>query len=108
MSQGEDDTVYVALGKDVEQQKLTLLWALENFPGKKFFILHVHQPSKTIPCGKAIQSNSCGCISQDFRFYYFVGPLTLSFCFGLQLAETFLPTGLINKNSKNSKNLKGR
>uniref|UniRef100_A0A2C9VV46 RING-type E3 ubiquitin transferase n=1 Tax=Manihot esculenta TaxID=3983 RepID=A0A2C9VV46_MANES len=50
MSQGEDDTVYVALGKDVEQQKLTLLWALENFPGKKFCILHVHQPSKTIPC----------------------------------------------------------
>ncbi|KAJ9188329.1 hypothetical protein P3X46_003695 [Hevea brasiliensis] len=50
VSQGADDTVYVTLGKDVEQHKLTLLWALENFPGKKICILHVHQPSKMIPC----------------------------------------------------------
>ncbi|EEF50538.1 U-box domain-containing protein 33 [Ricinus communis] len=45
----DDDTVYVAVGKDFEENKLNLLWALENFPGKKFCILHVHQPAKMIP-----------------------------------------------------------
>ena len=52
----EDDTVYVAVGKDVAESKLTLLWALENFPSQKICLLHVHQPAKFIPMSKSILS----------------------------------------------------
>ncbi|KDP28620.1 hypothetical protein JCGZ_14391 [Jatropha curcas] len=51
----DDDTVYVAVGKDVEENKLNLLWALENFPGKNFCILHVHQPTRTIPVASRLK-----------------------------------------------------
>ncbi|KAK2650287.1 hypothetical protein Ddye_017776 [Dipteronia dyeriana] len=39
----EEDTIYVAVGKDVNENKLTLSWALRNFQGNHFCILHVHQ-----------------------------------------------------------------
>ncbi|KAF2315300.1 hypothetical protein GH714_038760 [Hevea brasiliensis] len=45
----DDDTVYVAVGKDFEENKLNLVWAIENFPGKRLCIIHVHQPAKMIP-----------------------------------------------------------
>lgn len=43
--------VYVALGRDVEQSKSTLLWALDNFDGH-FRILHVHQPDRIDTTGQ--------------------------------------------------------
>ncbi|CAN1157376.1 U-box domain-containing protein 33 [Linum perenne] len=46
----DDDVVYVAVGKNVEESKLNLMWALTNFPEEtRFCILHVHQPARTIP-----------------------------------------------------------
>ncbi|KAK0581872.1 hypothetical protein LWI29_019008 [Acer saccharum] len=44
----EEDTVYVAVGKDVNESKLTLSWALRNFGGDNFCILPVHQLPQTI------------------------------------------------------------
>ncbi|KAJ0113485.1 hypothetical protein Patl1_00457 [Pistacia atlantica] len=44
----QDETVYVAVGKDVNKCKSTLLWALQNFHGHKFCILHVHQLVRVI------------------------------------------------------------
>ncbi|KAI4372344.1 hypothetical protein MLD38_010586 [Melastoma candidum] len=38
-----NERVYVAVGSDVDDCRLTLKWALENFGGN-FRILHVHQP----------------------------------------------------------------
>ncbi|KAK4848240.1 hypothetical protein QYF36_010669 [Acer negundo] len=43
-----DETVYVAVEKDIDKSKMTLTWALNNFQGKKFCILHVQQLSKVI------------------------------------------------------------
>ncbi|KAK3194786.1 hypothetical protein Dsin_026096 [Dipteronia sinensis] len=43
-----DETVYVAVEKDIDKSKMTLTWALNNFIGKKFCILHVHQLAKVI------------------------------------------------------------
>ncbi|KAL5859692.1 hypothetical protein ACOSQ4_000988 [Xanthoceras sorbifolium] len=56
-SQANHDTVYVAVEKDIEKSKLTLSWALSNFHGKKFCILHVHQLAKVIAL---ISGNSPG------------------------------------------------
>ncbi|KAK4849055.1 hypothetical protein QYF36_020310 [Acer negundo] len=39
----KEDTIYVAVGKDVNENKLTLSWALRSFQGNHFCILHVHQ-----------------------------------------------------------------
>lgn len=47
-----DDTVYVAVGKDVGESKSTLLWAIQNFSMKKVCLVHVHQPAKIIPLSK--------------------------------------------------------
>ncbi|KAK4848925.1 hypothetical protein QYF36_018714 [Acer negundo] len=44
----EEDTVYVAVGKDVNESKLILSWALRNFRGDNFCILHVHRFRQTI------------------------------------------------------------
>ncbi|GKU96845.1 hypothetical protein SLEP1_g10035 [Rubroshorea leprosula] len=44
-----DDTVCIAVGREIEESKLTLWWALRRFPLKKFCILHVHQRAKAIP-----------------------------------------------------------
>ncbi|XVE77150.1 hypothetical protein DITRI_Ditri13aG0038300 [Diplodiscus trichospermus] len=43
----DDDTVYVAVG-EVEENELTLLWALHTLHPLKVCILHVYQPSKMI------------------------------------------------------------
>uniref|UniRef100_A0A2N9FJ82 RING-type E3 ubiquitin transferase n=1 Tax=Fagus sylvatica TaxID=28930 RepID=A0A2N9FJ82_FAGSY len=44
-----EDIIYVAVGEIVKESTSTLLWALQNSGGKRIGILHVHQPSKTIP-----------------------------------------------------------
>ncbi|TXG62886.1 hypothetical protein EZV62_009880 [Acer yangbiense] len=51
----EEDTVYVAVGKDVNESKLTLSWALRNFGGDNFCILHVHQLPQTITSSEEMQ-----------------------------------------------------
>ncbi|KAK0582071.1 hypothetical protein LWI29_021191 [Acer saccharum] len=43
-----DETVYIAVEKDIDKSKMTLTWALNNFHGKKFCILHVQQLAKVI------------------------------------------------------------
>ncbi|KAK7274409.1 hypothetical protein RIF29_15495 [Crotalaria pallida] len=44
-----DDTIYVAVAKDVKDSKLNLIWAVHNSRGKKIRILHVHVPAAMIP-----------------------------------------------------------
>ncbi|KAK3447180.1 hypothetical protein EUGRSUZ_A02766 [Eucalyptus grandis] len=43
---GGADTVFVAVGRDVEEGKATLRWALRHFPGKRIRLLHVQQPTR--------------------------------------------------------------
>ncbi|XP_031392769.1 U-box domain-containing protein 32 isoform X1 [Punica granatum] len=45
MGGAADETIFVAVGKSVESSKTTLLWALDNFVGKKICLLHVHRPA---------------------------------------------------------------
>ena len=40
-----EETIFVAVGKNIEQGERTLSWAVQNFLGKKICVLHVHQPS---------------------------------------------------------------
>ncbi|KAL8111316.1 U-box domain-containing protein 33-like [Apium graveolens] len=46
---GEEEMIYILVGKDVKESGSTLKWALRNFAAKKLCILHVHQPSQEIP-----------------------------------------------------------
>ncbi|KAA3459869.1 U-box domain-containing protein 32 isoform X2 [Gossypium australe] len=43
-----EDVIFVALGKNVEKSKTTLDWAVDNFPGKKICVLHVHRPTHVL------------------------------------------------------------
>ncbi|KAE9605398.1 hypothetical protein Lal_00024550 [Lupinus albus] len=44
-----DDTIYVAVAKNVKDSQLNLIWAIRNSKGKKICILHVHVPAAMIP-----------------------------------------------------------
>ncbi|KAK8464905.1 hypothetical protein PHAVU_010G099400 [Phaseolus vulgaris] len=44
-----NDTVYVAVAKDVKDSKLNLIWAIQNSGGRRICILHVHVPAPMIP-----------------------------------------------------------
>ncbi|KAK7292684.1 hypothetical protein RJT34_15535 [Clitoria ternatea] len=44
-----NDTIYVAVGKDVKDGKLNLVWAIQNSGGRRICILHVHVPASMIP-----------------------------------------------------------
>ncbi|XP_020217130.1 U-box domain-containing protein 33 isoform X2 [Cajanus cajan] len=44
-----NDTIYVAVAKDVKDSKLNLIWAIQNSGGKRVCILHVHVPAPMIP-----------------------------------------------------------
>ncbi|KAG5251565.1 U-box domain-containing protein [Salix suchowensis] len=44
-----EDKIFVAVGKSVKEYKWMLIWALQNSGGKRICIVHVHQPSQTIP-----------------------------------------------------------
>ncbi|XP_038892792.1 U-box domain-containing protein 32-like isoform X2 [Benincasa hispida] len=37
-----EDTIFVAVGTDVDDAEATLIWAVQNFTGKSFCLLHVH------------------------------------------------------------------
>ncbi|KAG4117873.1 hypothetical protein ERO13_D12G257500v2 [Gossypium hirsutum] len=43
-----EDVIFVAVGKNVEKSKTTLDWAVDNFPGKKICVLHVHRPTNVL------------------------------------------------------------
>ncbi|XP_010508085.1 PREDICTED: U-box domain-containing protein 33-like isoform X1 [Camelina sativa] len=44
-----EEKIFVAVGKNVWKNTSNLLWALENSEGNRICILHIHQPSPTIP-----------------------------------------------------------
>ncbi|XP_006294658.2 U-box domain-containing protein 33 isoform X1 [Capsella rubella] len=44
-----EEKIYVAVGRNVWKNTSNLLWALQNSEGNKICILHIHQPSPTIP-----------------------------------------------------------
>ncbi|XP_071688687.1 U-box domain-containing protein 33-like [Rutidosis leptorrhynchoides] len=47
-----EDKIYVAVGKDFKDSRLTLQWVIENRGGSTIIcILHVHQPSNKVPFG---------------------------------------------------------
>lgn len=48
----DDDRVYVAVGKDVKESKINIMWVVKNFHGKRVCLLHVLQPSQLIPFSK--------------------------------------------------------
>ncbi|XP_057476986.1 U-box domain-containing protein 32-like [Actinidia eriantha] len=43
-----ENTIFVAVGKNVKESKSTLLWALRSFAGKKICLLHVHEPAHSV------------------------------------------------------------
>ncbi|CAL5381937.1 unnamed protein product [Camellia sinensis] len=43
------DKMYVAVGKELKENKSTVLWALHNSGGRKICLLHVHEPAQWIP-----------------------------------------------------------
>lgn len=47
-----NDTIYVAVTKDVKESKSNLIWAVQHSEGKKICILHVHVPATMIPLSK--------------------------------------------------------
>nr|AFK41159.1 unknown [Lotus japonicus] len=53
-----NDTIYVAVAKDVKDSRLNLIWAIQNSGGKKICILHVHVPSHMIPISDSYQRAS--------------------------------------------------
>lgn len=45
----DEQVLFVALGKDVEEGATVLTYAVDNFKGMKICILHVHQPAQKMP-----------------------------------------------------------
>ncbi|CAL1404938.1 unnamed protein product [Linum trigynum] len=43
-----EETIFVAVGRNVEESKTALLWAVRNFSGMKICLLHVHQPASNV------------------------------------------------------------
>ncbi|XP_031281079.1 U-box domain-containing protein 33 isoform X2 [Pistacia vera] len=43
-----EETIFVAVGKNVEKSKTTLFWAAQSFLGKKICLLHVHKPAHVV------------------------------------------------------------
>ncbi|XP_031484501.1 U-box domain-containing protein 33-like [Nymphaea colorata] len=41
--------VYVAVGRNMKEERNKLLWSLEAYQGAKVVILHVHQPDQMVP-----------------------------------------------------------
>ncbi|KAK4266842.1 hypothetical protein QN277_023710 [Acacia crassicarpa] len=44
-----NDTIYVAVAKELKESKSNLTWAIQNSGGNKICILHVHVPATMIP-----------------------------------------------------------
>ncbi|KAG6725414.1 hypothetical protein I3842_02G031400 [Carya illinoinensis] len=55
-SMAEDMITYVAVGKDVQDCKSILSWALENNGGSRICIIHVHKPAKLFPLVRSLMT----------------------------------------------------
>ncbi|KAJ0113486.1 hypothetical protein Patl1_00456 [Pistacia atlantica] len=65
-----EDKIYVAVGKQVKESKLVLLWALQNSGGKRICIIHVHQPAQKIPVlGLGTKLPASSVSEQEVRAY---------------------------------------
>lgn len=54
-----EETIFVAVGKNVEESKQVLFWAVQNFSGKKICLLHVYQPKHAAePMDTSISADS--------------------------------------------------
>ena len=49
-----DNTIYVAVAKDVKESKSNLIWAIQYSGGRRICILHVHEPATRIPLSKCV------------------------------------------------------
>lgn len=49
-----EDTIYVAVGKNLEESKSVLSWALRSFCGRSICLLHVHQPIQLVSLSKLL------------------------------------------------------
>ena len=47
-----DDTIFIAVSKEVKDSRLNLIWAIQNSGGKRICILYIHVPAATIPLCK--------------------------------------------------------
>ncbi|CAK7337318.1 unnamed protein product [Dovyalis caffra] len=43
-----EETIFVAVGKNVEKSRRLLFWVLQSFAGKKICLLYVHQPANVV------------------------------------------------------------
>ncbi|KAJ6747965.1 hypothetical protein OIU79_029155 [Salix purpurea] len=43
-----EETIFVAVGKNVENNKRLLFWVLQSFAGKKICLLYVHRPANVV------------------------------------------------------------
>ena len=43
-----EETIFVAVGKNVENNKRLLFWVLQSFAGKKICLLYVHRPANVL------------------------------------------------------------
>jgi len=56
-----NETIYVAVAKDVKDSKLNLIWAIQNSGGRRICILHVHVPAPMIPLALS-KFAACVCV----------------------------------------------
>ncbi|KAJ4706002.1 U-box domain-containing protein kinase family protein [Melia azedarach] len=47
-----EETIFVAVGRNIEKSKTTLFWAVQNFAEKKICLLHVHKPIQVVAAFK--------------------------------------------------------
>jgi len=68
-----ENTVFVAVGKQVEESESVLMWAAEKFAKKKIIcILHIHQPAHLITlCEPSFFLNF---------FFFWYGTFEITFC----------------------------
>ena len=79
-----ENTVFVAVGKQVEESESVLMWAAEKFAKKKMIcILHIHQPAHIVTlCEPSFFLNFFFCmghlkllfVSLNFGVFGFVHP----------------------------------
>lgn len=59
-----EEKIYVAVGSNVKESKLTLIWAVQNSGGKKICVIYVLVPAQKIRMGKS--NSSCKSLSAQF------------------------------------------
>ncbi|KAF7821883.1 U-box domain-containing protein 32 isoform X1 [Senna tora] len=64
-----EETVYVAVGKNIEKSRQILLWAVHNCAEKKICVLHVHRPEhvNTLSDRKLYENEPSDCALKAFQ-----------------------------------------